>query len=247
MDLAHISSLNIGLLWVWFNFALFLLVYGFSLYANLNFNTIVVGLIYLAPLVPVGLDPWNLERVILVSIQNTVFGVIELVIFVFTVQPTDARLDSAHVKQFLGHTLPIAVALIGLSYVSRASQVPVTFIEGCVILSIFIFGALFRVLAVFQLGKSGFKFDIVFREEQKLMTEKLYSKIRHPSYTAMMVVIFAYALTTHNLLIGLLGLVIGWFGFQYRIHYEERALEQQFGEDYLTYKNRTGMWLPRRN
>ena len=62
----------------------------------------------------------------------------------------------------------------------------------------------------------------------------------------MMVVIFAYALTTHNLIAGLLGMIVAWFGFQYRIYHEEQALEQQFGNDYLDYKSSTGMWVPRR-
>lgn len=247
MGIGQFTSYDIGVFWVWFNFLLYLTAFGFSLYANNNFNTVVVGLIYLAPLIPFGIDPDNFTRVILVSIQNTVFGVIELVIFVLTVKPTDTGLDRPHIKQFLGHTLPIAGALIGLSYVSRGTTIAVTPFEWWAILTVFLLGSLFRVLAVYQLGKSGFKFDIVFREGQKLMTSKLYSQMRHPSYTAMMVVIFAYALTTHNLIVGLLGMIVAWFGFQYRIFYEEKALEQQYGDDYLSYKSRTGMWFPSRS
>ncbi len=247
MEIGHFTSYDIGVFWIWFNFLLYLSAFGFSLYANYNFNTIVVGLIYLAPLIPIGIDPDNLTRMILVSIQNTVFGVIELVIFVLTVKPTDTGLDRPHIKQFLGHTLPIAGALIGLSYVSRGTSVPVTPFEWWAILTIFLLGSIFRGLAVYQLGKSGFKFDIVFREGQKLMTANLYSLMRHPSYTAMMVVIFSYALTTHNLIAGFLGMIVAWFGFQYRIYHEEQALELQFGKDYLSYKSRTGMWVPRRN
>ncbi len=240
-------TFDLGLSWIWFNFLLFLLVFGFSLYANFNFNTIVVGLIYLAPLVPIGIDPASMGRVILVSIQNTVFGVIELVIFVLTVRAGDARFDAVHVKQFLGHTMPIAAALIGLSYFSREVRDPVMLWEWWLILTVFLLGSLFRVLAVYQLGKSGFKFDIVFREEQKLMQGKLYSLMRHPSYTAMMVVIFAYALTTHHLLAGLLGLLSAWIGFQYRIYHEEKALAEQFGQEYAMYQAKTGMWFPRRS
>lgn len=247
MGFVSAVTFDIGLSWIWFNFLLFLLVFGFSLYANFNFNTIVVGLIYLAPLVPLGVDPASLGRVLLVSIQNTVFGVIELVIFVLTVRPGDAKFDAAHIKQFLGHTLPIAMALIGLSFFSRGVHDPVMLWEWWLILAVFLFGSLFRVLAVYQLGKSGFKFDIVFREEQKLMMGKLYSLMRHPSYTAMMVVIFAYALTTHNLLAGVLGLFSAWVGFQYRIFHEEKALSGRFGQEYSAYQAKTGMWLPRRS
>jgi protein-S-isoprenylcysteine O-methyltransferase Ste14 len=175
-----------------------------------------------------------------------VFGVIELVIFVITVKPTDAAFDRAHVKQLLGHTLPITAALIGLSYVSRMSDVSLGQLELAIIMAIFIAGAVMRVMAVYQLGSQAFKFDIVFREQQTLRTEKLYSWIRHPSYTAMMIVILAYALTTHHWLAGGLGLVSAGFGFQYRIHHEEKALLEQFGERYVGYRNKTGMWFPKR-
>ena len=60
-----------------------------------------------------------------------------------------------------------------------------------------------------------------------------------------MIVILAYALTTHRWEAGLLGLISAWFGFQYRIHHEEVALERQFGDPYRACRARTGMWLPR--
>jgi protein-S-isoprenylcysteine O-methyltransferase Ste14 len=141
--------------------------------------------------------------------------------------------------------LPIAAALIGLSYMSRASSVPLGQFELAIIMAVFVAGSILRVMSVYQLGSQAFKFDIVFREQQTLRTEKLYSWIRHPSYTAMMIVILAYALTTHHWLAGGLGMASAWFGFQYRIHHEEKALQEQFGEDYVAYRNKTGMWLPK--
>ncbi|MFQ5483525.1 MAG: methyltransferase family protein, partial [Nitrospinaceae bacterium] len=175
----------------------------------------------------------------------TVFGLIELVIFVQTVRPGDAGFDKAHLQQLFGHTLPIAAALIGLSFVSRTTAVPVGLFEFALILTLFLLGSVLRVLAVYQLGRVAFKFDIVFRDEQRLMTEKLYRLMRHPTYTAMMLVILAYARTTHSLAAGLLGLLSAWVGFQYRIHHEEKALEECFGENYRKYRAGTGMWWPR--
>ncbi len=174
-----------------------------------------------------------------------VFGIIELVIFVITVKSADATFDRAHVKQLLGHTLPIAAALIGLSYVSRTRSIPLGQWELAIIMAVFSVGSIMRMMAVYQLGAQAFKFDIVFRDQQTLRKEKLYSWIRHPSYTAMMVVILAYALTTHYWLAGGLGLASAWFGFQYRIHHEEKALQEQFGEEYVEYRNKTGMWFPK--
>ena len=231
--------------WIMANFLIYLAVFAVALCINTNFNVIMVGMIYLLPLIPVGWEAAIGPRFVVQSIHNMMFGVIELVIFVITVKPTDATFDRAHVKQLLGHTLPIAAALIGLSYVSRMSVVFLDKWELAVIMVVFVVGSILRVMAVYQLGSQAFKFDIVFRDQQTLRQEKLYAWIRHPSYTAMMIVILAYALTTHHWLAGGLGLASAWFGFQYRIHHEEKALLEQFGEKYVKYRSKTGMWFPK--
>jgi protein-S-isoprenylcysteine O-methyltransferase Ste14 len=231
--------------WIASNFLIYLAVFAVALRLNYNFNIIMVGMIYLLPLIPFGWEPAIGPRFVLQSIHNMVFGIIELVIFVITVRPADAAFDRAHIKQLLGHTLPIAVALIGLSYMSRMSNIPMGKLELAIIMVVFVTGSIMRVMAVCQLGSQAFKFDIVFREQQTLRTEKLYAWIRHPSYTAMMIVILAYALTTHHWLAGGLGLASAWFGFQYRIYHEEKALQEQFGEEYAAYRNKTGMWFPK--
>ncbi|MDE0848699.1 MAG: isoprenylcysteine carboxylmethyltransferase family protein, partial [Nitrospinaceae bacterium] len=95
-----------------------------------------------------------------------------------------------------------------------------------------------------QLGVLRFKFNIAFREKQTLKTDQLHGLMRHPTYTAMMLVILAYAVTTHSWLAGGLGTLSAWFGFQFRIHFEERALKEQFGVEYERYRSQTPMWLP---
>ena len=60
----------------------------------------------------------------------------------------------------------------------------------------------------------------------------------------MMLVVLSYAVTTHSFYIGTIGTFIAWFGFQYRIHFEEKALKEQFGEAYDNYREKTPMWLP---
>jgi len=223
---------------------LYLIVFAVSLLRNGNFNTILVGLTYMAPLVPLGMTPGNEARFLTVSLLNTIFGIIELVIFVRTVKPGDVKFDAEFFQQLTGHVLPIILALLGLSFLARATEVPISWTELAIITALFIFGSVMRVVAVCQLGKTGFKFDIVFREDQKLKTTQLYSLIRHPSYTAMMIVILAYAVTAHSWTFGVIGIISAWFGFQYRIYYEEKALAEQFGKEYQDYRGSTGMWLP---
>lgn len=239
------NSLNLVQLWLYANLILYIAVFAIALFINFNFNAIMVGIIYLVPLIPIGVNPENAIRFLMVSFHNTIFGIIELVIFTITIRQEDITFDKEFIKQLAGHTLPIAIALIGLSYVARASTAPLPTWEFIAIVSSFILGAILRVLAVYQIGAVAFKFDIVFRDKQRLKIDQLYRYLRHPSYAAMMIVIFAYALTTHNLVFGVLGMISGWFGFHYRIIYEDKALEKQFGQEYKDYHARTGTWFPR--
>ena len=136
---------------------IYLTVFAVALCINCNFTIIMVGMIYLLPLIPIGWEPVIGPRFVVQSIHNMVFGIIELVIFVITVKPADATFDRAHVKQLLGHTLPIAVALIGLSYVSRMSGVPLGQLELAIIMAVFVAGSVMRVMAVYQLGAQAFQ------------------------------------------------------------------------------------------
>jgi protein-S-isoprenylcysteine O-methyltransferase Ste14 len=229
---------------IYINFFVFLVFFLIALTRNSNFNTILVGLTYLAPLVPLGINPENLDRFLLVSYANFIFGLIEVVVFIITVKPGDTPFDKEHFKQLFGHTLPIVLALLGLSFLGRSVEIPVSSIELVFIITIFILGSITRIIAIYQIGATAFKFDIVFREKQKLKTDQLYSLMRHPSYTAMMIVVISYAVITHSLFFGALGTLSAWIGFQYRIYHEEIGLAVQFGEEYTIFRSNTGMWLP---
>jgi protein-S-isoprenylcysteine O-methyltransferase Ste14 len=226
------------------NFAVYCTVFIVCLIKNFNFNIILVGLTYLAPLVPLGIPDSNLERFLIVSFCNTIFGVIEVIFFALTEKPEDITFDKAYFQQLWGHVMPIVLALIGMSFFSRSSETPVVTGEGLAIATLFLVGSTLRIWAVAQLGVLRFKFNIAFRKKQTLKTDGLHGFTRHPTYTAMMLVVLAYAITTHSWAIGVLGTLLALFGFQYRIHYEELALKEQFGIEYDNYRARTPMWLP---
>jgi len=229
---------------IYINFFAFLAIFLIALIRNSNFNTILVGLTYLIPLVPLGINPANVERFLLVSYANFIFGLIEVVVFVITVKPGDTPFDKEHLKQLFGHTLPIVAALIGLSFLGRSVEISVSVIEFVTIIALFVLGSIMRIIAIYQIGAAAFKFDIVFRDKQQLKTDQLYSLMRHPSYTAMMIVVVSYAAITNSLFFGTLGILSAWIGFQYRIYHEERGLANQFGEEYKIFRSSTGMWLP---
>ena len=226
------------------NFVLFSVVFLFCLFRNFNFNIVLVGITYLLPLVPWWLGSAPAERILIVSYCNLIFGIIEVVFFTLTERPEDIKFNKAYMQQFFGHVLPIVAALLGMSLISRSTLIPVEPVEFSIIVLFFTAGCTMRILAIAQLGVLRFKFNIAFREQQTLKTDQLHGYMRHPTYTAMMLVVLAYAVTTHSWYVGIAGILSSWFGFQFRIHFEEQALKEQFGEEYDNYRAKTPMWLP---
>lgn len=204
----------------------------------------MVGLTYLAPIIPLGMTDANIERFLIVSYCNLIFGTIEVIFFALTERPEDITFDKAYFQQLWGHVMPIVIALMGMSFVSRTSDAPVKLLEAIIITLVFFLGSTIRIWAIAQLGVLRFKFNIAFREKQTLKTDGLHGLVRHPTYTAMMLVVIAYAITTHSWVAGILGILSAVFGFQFRIHFEEIALQQQYGKEYERYRANTPMWLP---
>ena len=226
------------------NFVLFSAVFLFCLFRNFNFNIILVGITYLLPLVPWWLGSAPAERILIVSYCNLIFGIIEVVFFTLTERPEDIKFNKAYMQQLFGHVLPIVAALLGMSLISRSTLILVEPVEFSIIVLFFTAGCTMRILSIAQLGVLRFKFNIAFRDQQTLKTDQLHGYMRHPTYTAMMLVVLAYAVTTHSWYAGSIGTVLAWFGFQYRIHFEEQALKEKFGEEYDNYREKTPMWLP---
>lgn len=79
--------------------------------------------------------------------------------------------------------------------------------------------------------------------EHQLVTQGIYSRVRHPAYTGNLLFWFGTAL-----------LFSSWYGFLmflllipcfiYRIKVEERMLIEEFGGEYLEYMKRTKKLLP---
>jgi protein-S-isoprenylcysteine O-methyltransferase Ste14 len=68
--------------------------------------------------------------------------------------------------------------------------------------------------------------------------------VRHPLYLASLLTYLGLTLSTMS--IGSFMLLGGIFAFHNTIaSYEERLLEAKFGEEYRTYKEKTGKWFPR--
>jgi protein-S-isoprenylcysteine O-methyltransferase Ste14 len=81
--------------------------------------------------------------------------------------------------------------------------------------------------------------------EQTLVTSGPYRWIRHPIYTAFLLILSSTFFVSANWLIG-----ISWTGMTIleiaaRIHFEESLMIEYFGDQYNTYMKKTGRLLPR--
>lgn len=104
-----------------------------------------------------------------------------------------------------------------------------------------VFGLFFRWYAVKSLGKY-FRVKVSLVKGQKLITDGIYKKIRHPSYTGLLLYYFGLGLIMHNYYSLLLLVCIPFFVVLHRINLEEKFLIESFGEVYKSYqKNSYGL------
>jgi protein-S-isoprenylcysteine O-methyltransferase Ste14 len=82
------------------------------------------------------------------------------------------------------------------------------------------------------------------RESHKLVTDGVYSRVRHPMYTAFWLWALAQALLLPNWVAGLSG--VAGFGTLYflRVGQEERLMIEAFGDVYRAYMERTARLIP---
>lgn len=86
--------------------------------------------------------------------------------------------------------------------------------------------------------------QLQLRQEHHLVTSGPYAKVRHPMYTAMFGIGAAFSLVSANwIFIALASLVI--VGALSRVPREEQMMLGEFGEEYRTYKQKTGRFFPK--
>ena len=80
--------------------------------------------------------------------------------------------------------------------------------------------------------------------EGKLATEGVYSVVRHPQYTGIMLAVFGQVIHWPTVITLLLFPLIAWAYIRLAKR-EELALTERFGEEYQTYRQRVPMLFPR--
>ena len=81
--------------------------------------------------------------------------------------------------------------------------------------------------------------------DHRLVTDGVYKRVRHPMYAAHVLWGIAQALLLPNLIAGPLALLLILSTIALRMPREERAMIEQFGDQYRRYMKRTGRILPK--
>jgi protein-S-isoprenylcysteine O-methyltransferase Ste14 len=82
-------------------------------------------------------------------------------------------------------------------------------------------------------------------KEQSLITSGPYQFIRHPIYTAFLLILGSTFLISANWLIGLAWIGMTVLEVTSRISFEEKLMLEYFGDQYHEYMKRTGKLLPK--
>jgi len=106
-------------------------------------------------------------------------------------------------------------------------------------------GQLLRSMAMIH-AAANFSHIVAMRKEShhKLVTDGVYAWSRHPSYTGFFYWGLGTQMTLQNPVCFVGYAVVLWRFFARRIHAEEWALIQFFGDDYRAYKKRVGTYIP---
>jgi protein-S-isoprenylcysteine O-methyltransferase Ste14 len=156
---------------------------------------------------------------------------------------TDSR-DSGSIRVMLGGMwvaliLAYPLAFYRPSMFPRSAQLPL-FVVG---VSMILLGSLLRRYCFSTLGEY-FTGDVRARADQPVIRSGPYRLVRHPSYTAGMMMFIGIGLALGNWIsLGLLTITT-IATYAYRVKVEEHALVEAIGEPYRTYMKERKRFIP---
>lgn len=139
----------------------------------------------------------------------------------------------------------IFVAIFSSIHVSLNYHFPIldNIYIGYIGLIIIIIGIIFRVIIIKSLGEY-FTVDVTIKNNHKLKKDGFYKFLRHPSYFVSLITFIGFGISLNNWISLIITLILITSTFIYRIKVEEKALIQQFGNEYLEYKKSTKGLIP---
>jgi protein-S-isoprenylcysteine O-methyltransferase Ste14 len=129
---------------------------------------------------------------------------------------------------------------IGATKIGRIHSWNLFFAIGMVL---FAAGLLIRLLSIATL-KQYFTYAISKTETQKIIDTGFYQYIRHPGYLGQLLIFLGISISISNWVSILAMMIPVGLGFAYRIKVEEKFMVDQFGNNYLDYRERTKKIIP---
>ncbi len=83
------------------------------------------------------------------------------------------------------------------------------------------------------------------RQQNRLVTDRLYGLVRHPQYTGLFIAIFGEGVVHWPTIFSVALLPIIILVYYLLARSEERKVEEQFGDEYRAYRKRVPMFIPR--
>ena len=110
-------------------------------------------------------------------------------------------------------------------------------------LGLFAAGLGLRAWAVHELGRF-FRFTVVVQPDHRVIDTGPYRRIRHPSYTGLLMAELGLGLALGTWLSIPGCLLPPLIGFGFRLRHEEKVLARELGEPYRAYMRRTRRLIP---
>lgn len=171
----------------------------------------------------------------------------EVAILIFTRARTRTAGHQSHDRGSLLLLWPVITASISLGTWYGQLHPPDLFHSasearwvGVVLLAI---GLTLRWMAILKLGRS-FTADVVIQQEQRVEKNGVFRFIRHPSYSGLLIIFTGIAFNTRSWIGFAIVLVPIIAALLYRIHVEEKALRDAFGDEYRDYCRSTKRLIP---
>ena len=83
------------------------------------------------------------------------------------------------------------------------------------------------------------------RREEKLMTDGVYARMRHPQYTGLFLIVFGEGIVHWPTIVSVAAFPIIVFAYTMLARKEERQMLEKFGDEYREYQRGVPMFIPR--
>ena len=178
------------------------------------------------------------------NLIGAVFGFSELAISLILRARSNATQKDRHSLAVLWIVITASIVFgIWLSRWMPAARLPwpqQTYLVG---LAVFAIGLLLRWWSIATLGRF-FTVQVAIASDHRLIESGPYRILRHPSYTGALLELLGFTLCIGNWLTMVAMCVPVFAAFAWRIHVEEIALREAFGDAWRDYVRRTWRLLP---